>query len=138
MTPFVKDLALHVRTVEGKTSSVQAPPDLKLGKFLDDLRSPLHLRSNVRWQVCDREGRRLDHNRTLSENGLREGDEIEVREEKEPDPIVAGPSHEPSPGHEPSRSSEGSGNVLRRCDNAHYYDPKKYRECPYCEVRKRK
>jgi len=131
MTSFVKDLTLHVKTLEVKTS-VQTQHDMKLSRFLDELRVPLHLSSSRRWQVYDSQGRRLDHDRTLNENGLGEGDEIEVREEKE----SMRPSPTPSPAPAPSPSPETS--VLKRCDNAHYYDPKKFRECPYCEARKRK
>lgn len=135
MATFVKDLTLHVRTPE-VTTSIQAPPDVTLGRLLDDLRAPLHLSSSLRWQVHDREGRRLDHSRTLVENGLREGDEIEIREQKEAVRIPDSSSPAPSPTPRPSPGR--TDNVLKRCDNGHYYDLKKYRECPYCEARKGK
>jgi hypothetical protein len=124
MPGFVRDLQLHVHTRDG-TTSVEAPPDVKVGKFVDDLRTPLHLASGV--HICDREGKRLDLNRSLGENGVGEGDDLYFRE------AVPGPTPPPlpTPGPSPIKKEE---KALIRCDNGHYYDPKRYPACPYCNA----
>jgi hypothetical protein len=137
MPSFVRDMHLHVHTPDGKTS-VEAPPDVKAGKFLDDLREPLHLRSKdaegrrIQWHIHDREGKRLDPKRTLGDNGVGEGHDLFLREESEKPKEIGAPEE-----REPRTLVEHRGDpkALVRCDNGHYYAPEKYKACPYCEVR---
>jgi hypothetical protein len=138
MPSFVRDLQLQIHTPDG-TTSVQAPPDVKVSKFLDDLREPIHLRSKnaegrrIQWRIYDRNGNCLDPNRTLGENGVAESHDLYLRDQtpddaaKERREKVVDETHEKRPV-----------NVLKRCDNAHYYDPAKYKACPYCEARRRR
>lgn len=134
MPSFVKDMHLHVRTAEGDTS-VEAPPDANTGKFLDDLRAPLHLASQdaegrrIHWHIYNREGRKLDPSRTLSENGVGEGHELVIRSESE----EALHEEREEEVFEKRREKEDA-RVLIRCDNGHFYDPKKNSTCPYCGV----
>ena len=130
MPPFVRDLQLHVHTPDGEKVSVKTPPDVTAAKFLDDLREPLHLRG-PHWHIYDREDRRLDPNKSLGDNGVREGHELFFREESRPRP-----REEPVQPQAPSESqpSRGGEKVLIRCDNGHFYDPKKHAACPYCGV----
>lgn len=134
MSSFVRDMHLHVHTPDGKTS-VEAPHDVRTDKFLDDLREPLHLSSRdaeghrIQWHIYDREERRLDPSKTLGDNGVRENHDLYFRQHN-PESSQASPPSDPV---RPIASDKGK--VLLRCDNAHYYDPKKYRTCPYCDAR---
>jgi hypothetical protein len=133
MPNFVRDMHLHVHTPDGERTSVEAPPDVKAGKFLDDLREPLHLGRHVQWHIHDREDRRLDPNKSLGDNGVREGHDLYFREDSRQggpvEPVRPQPPAPPEP--EPFRGGE---KVLIRCDNGHFYDPKKHATCPYCGV----
>jgi hypothetical protein len=122
MPSFVRDLHLYIHTQDGKTS-VEAPPDLNAGKFLDDLREPLHL--GRRGHLYDREGKKLDPNKSLGENGVGDGHDLYFREE----PTVKPEQDRQTPPPPPPEPK-----VLIRCDNGHYYDPKKYGACPYCHA----
>jgi hypothetical protein len=142
MRPFVRDMHLHVHTAEGKTS-VEAPADVKAGKFLDDLREPLHLQSKdaegrrIHWHIYDPADRKLDPNKTLGENGVGEGHDLYFRAESEGVPVAAREEEERAhprrePKHEEKHKEEDR--VLIRCDNGHFFDPKKHATCPYCDV----
>lgn len=136
MPSFVRDMHLHVHTPEGKTS-VEAPPDANTGKFLDDLRVPLHLASKdaegrrIHWHIYTREDRRLDPNRTLSENGVGEGHDLFIRSESEIESIQ---EERKQVASQQRNEKEKEERVLIRCDNGHFYDPKKSATCPYCGV----
>jgi hypothetical protein len=128
---------LHVHTPEGKTS-VEAPADVKAGKFLDDLRDPLHLSSKdaegrrIHWHIYDRDNHRLDPNKTLGENGVGEGHELYFRAESEA--VPAGPMADERRSEPIRDEKRKEDRVLIRCDNGHFYDPKKHPTCPYCNV----
>lgn len=138
MPSFVRDMHLHVHAPDGEKTTVEAPPDIKAGKFLDDLREPLRLRAKdaeghrIQWHIYDREERKLDPNRTLDENGVRENHDLYFREESErraePEPDDRRMPHEPRKEH----GFKEDNRVLIRCDNGHFYDPKKSSNCPYC------
>lgn len=121
MPPFVRDLHLRVHTKDGETS-VEAPPDVNTGKFLDDLREPLQLGHGI--HIYDREGKRLDPKNTLGENGVGQGDDLYFRKEEE---TSSGRVPPPAPPPTPV-------GALKRCDNGHYYDPKKHSACPICDA----
>jgi hypothetical protein len=136
MGTFVRDLQLHVHTPGGEKTLVEAPAGANVGKFLDNLRDPLHLRSKdadgrrIQWHVYDREGRSLDPKKSLGDNGVVDGYELYFREEP---PIVPKPDElkmrdEIREEHEFKEDDK----VLIRCENGHFYDPKKHATCPYC------
>jgi hypothetical protein len=135
MPAFVRDMHIQVHTPDGKTS-VEAPPDANTGKFLDDLRVPLHLASKdaegrrIHWHIYNRDDRKLDPNRTLDENGVGEGHDLFFRPESEMESIPEAPEEVIVID---KHKKEGE-RVLIRCDNGHFYDPKKNATCPYCGV----
>jgi len=137
MSAFVRDMHLHVHTPEGKIS-VEAPADVTAGKFLDDLRDPLHLASRdpegrrIHWHIYNRDNRKLDPNKTLGENGVGEDHELYFRAESEASPVGSmGEEKQSEPIRDEKRKED---RVLIRCENGHFYDPKKHPTCPYCNV----
>jgi hypothetical protein len=138
MGTFVRDMHLHVHTPGGEKTAVEAPADANVGKFVDSLQDPLRLRSRdaeghrVQWHVHDREGRRLDPNKSLGDNGVAEGHDLYFQEEREhpvePKPDIFKEMDQPK---EKPKAKEDE-KVLLRCENGHFYDPKKHATCPYC------
>jgi hypothetical protein len=140
MPSFVPDIVVRVHTPEGRTEEVDTQRDVEGATFLDSLRGPFNLRSkdaqgrHVQWHIYDRNNEKLDLGKTLAENGIDKGHDLYLRE-SERDAPAKSEVHGPD-GPQPSRHA--GERVLIRCDNAHYYDPRKYSSCPYCEERKRK
>jgi len=139
MPSFVPDIVVHVHTPEGRTEQVDTQRDVKTAAFLDNLRGAFNLRSkdaegrHVQWHIYDRDNKRLDLSKTLAQNGVDRGHDLYLRE-SEPDAPARTEVHDP----DGPRPEHKGGLALKRCDNAHYYDPRKYSACPYCEARKRK
>jgi hypothetical protein len=119
---FVRDMHLHAHASD-RNASVQAPRDEKTSTFLDRVRQHLNL-SGSRWHIYDREGKKLDPNKSLGENGVSDGDDLYFREEYRP----PGPTPHHGPG--PPKPVK----VLKRCENGHYYDLNKFGACPECEL----
>jgi hypothetical protein len=125
---FVKDLEIHVYTPDGTGWPVQAPPYLKT--------EGLGLPAGGHWGLHDQEiDRTLGGSKTLEENGVREGHHLRLLErsgsKRAPGPILSREERASSPeNEEKSRQRE----VLRRCENGHFYDPAKHTTCPYCGV----
>ena len=139
MPSFVRDMHLRVHTPDGETS-VEAPADARVGKFLDDLRDPLHLQSKdaegrrLHWHIYDREGRKLDPNKTLGESGVSEGHVLYFKSESEGPPAAPGVDIGEVPIESRREENRKEERVLIRCDNGHFYDPKKHPTCPYCNA----
>ena len=133
---FVKDLEIHVYTPDGTGWPVQAPPYLKTDQFLRELIVGLGLPAGGHWGLHDQEiDRTLDGSKTLEENGVREGHHLRLLErsgsKRAPGPILSREERASSPeNEEKSRQRE----VLRRCENGHFYDPAKHTMCPHCGI----
>jgi hypothetical protein len=126
---FVKDLKVHLHAPNGMNKTVEAPPRLKTGQFLKDVVGLFGLPTRVRWNLYDGEtDRTLDHEKSLEENGVREEHHLHLRE---PQPAELKPVPPKMGEKEKTRREE---EVLKRCENGHFYDPAKHTTCPYCGV----
>jgi hypothetical protein len=120
-------MKLHVQAPDGIVLSIDFPADLLAGQLLRELVSNEQFKINPpdpqHWRLQDENtGQTLDPNRTLEQNGVAAEHRLLVQ----PHGKVKPP--------EPDSQSEGTSGVMKRCDNGHYYDPKKHTKCPYCGV----
>lgn len=98
----VKDLKIHVHAPDGTSTSAEAPPNYKTDQFLKEIVSALGLPATADWSVHDADiNRNLDKDKTLEENGVREGHHLHLRERARD----SGPSPEPARPPEPSRQT---------------------------------
>jgi len=132
---FVSDITVRVHGPDGTTQAVDTPPDVETRKFIDQLRESFRLGSSTEWCLYIHQKERLDPRKSLAQNGVRAGDELHLGKAEKS--VEDTGSDRGSDSEKQDRHSTG-GKVLVRCDNAHYYDPKKYKTCPYCEELGRK
>jgi len=112
----------HVQTPDGKVIPVEFPNDQPVGVLLRELVTDdslkIHPPKPEAWHfVRENSDQELDLSKTLEQNGVNKGERLRME--------VA--SHVDTPlGQQPPGE-------MKRCDNGHYYDPKKHAAgCPYC------
>jgi len=128
---FVKDIKVHIHTPDGMSSPAEAPPYLKTGQFLKELVEAFGLSATAHWRVHDGDiDKTLDNEKSLEENGVREGHHLHLRERDGPQSGVISVQPERPVAPPPKEGQE----VLKRCENGHFYDPAKHTTCPYCGV----
>lgn len=121
----------HVQTPDGVVRPVEFPTDQPVGVLLRELVTDdslkIHPAKPEAWHLLHESGeQKLDLNKNLEQNAVSRGERLQLRAAREP---------ESTSGPEPVGSGkEGPGkDVMKRCDNGHYYDPKKHAAgCPYC------
>jgi hypothetical protein len=86
------DIKIRVHTQGGESHSIQAPTDMRAKDFLSELIGELNLpmqdaeNHQVSWALDDKNtGRTLSDDRSLGENGVKEGHDLHLRRE-----VVAG------------------------------------------------
>jgi len=86
------DIKIRVHTQGGESHSIQTPTDMRTKDFLSELIGELNLpmqdaeNHQVSWVLDDKNiGRTLSDDRTLGENGVKEGHDLHLRRE-----VVAG------------------------------------------------
>ncbi len=114
----------HVQTPDGIVRPVDFPTDQPVGVLLRELVTDKDL--NIQpakpegWHlVNENSGQKLDLNKNLEQNGVSRGERLQLSRASHP---VDDPVSDPKPA---------GGGALKRCDNGHYYDPKKHTTCPY-------
>jgi WXG100 protein secretion system (Wss), protein YukD len=90
--PTMPDIKIRVHTQGGESHSIQTPADMKSADFLTELVGELSLPTQdaeghqVSWVLDDKNtGKTLTDERTLGENGVKEGHDLHLRRE-----VVAG------------------------------------------------
>jgi hypothetical protein len=76
---------LKITTQSGETHEIEAPLDLMASEFVEELRQALQLPATnadnraIVWQLDNKNtGNRLDGEKTLEENGVRDGHELRL------------------------------------------------------------
>jgi len=90
--PTMSDMKIRVHTQGGESHSIQTPADMSAKDFLAELVGELSLPTQdaeghqVSWALDDKNtGRTLSDERSLGENGVKEGHDLHLRRE-----VVAG------------------------------------------------
>jgi FHA domain/WXG100 protein secretion system (Wss), protein YukD len=113
----------HVDTPNGIIPVSDFPDDLPVGILLRELVTDesrqLRPPKPEAWHLLhENSEHKLDLSKSLTQNGVHHGERLRLQ-------LTSQPSQDVSPQHPP----EG----MKRCDNGHYYDPKKHAAgCPYC------
>lgn len=88
----MEDIKVRVHIPGGDEHPIEAPPDIKVEDFIQELVSGLNLAKvdaeghPVSWSIDDKNtGKTLNYQKTLEESGVRGGHELYVRRE-----VVAG------------------------------------------------
>jgi hypothetical protein len=110
------DVHFHIETPDKRVEPTICPSDRPLGQLLQDFvrneRMKIHPPNPEDWQFEDANtGETLHPGRTLQQNGVDAGHLLLLRRKV---------------------GAAGGGPVLVRCENGHYFDPKKHTKCPYC------
>lgn len=101
------DYKLHLHSDSGDPHTVDAPPDLRVGEFIADVRDGLSLTGELR--IYDKDlGRDLDPRETLAESGVRSGHHLFIQRFEEPPPR-ARVQVPPRPVPPPARSGMNIG-----------------------------
>jgi hypothetical protein len=123
------DLHFHIETTDGRAEPTTFPSDLPLRQLIDAFVTDPRLRIQPPdpefWQLFDdNTGAVLDAAKTLRQNGVDAGHLLKLQPRKAPPPPI------------PTGTVRGTtGSIaLKRCENGHYYDPKKHTKCPFCGV----
>jgi len=116
-------MKFHVQTPDGIVRPIEFPTDQPVGVLLRELVTDDSLKIQPpkpeAWHVLhESTGEKLDINKNLEQNGVSHGERLllsksakeVVKEENAVDPSPVG---------------------MKRCDNGHYYDPRKHTTCPY-------
>lgn len=117
-------MKFHVQTPDGVTLPLEFPTDLPLEIMLRELVTDpglkLHPPKPEAWHLLhENSEQKLDLGKNLEQNGVVHGERLRMKEASQD---RGEPRLEPSAGGE-----------MKRCDNGHYYDPKKHAAgCPYC------
>jgi len=117
-------LSFHVQTPDGVVRPVEFPTDQPVGVLLRELVTDDSLRIQPPkpedWHLHHEIGdQKLDLGKNLEQNGVGRGERLQLRKAHEEKHDIEEP---PQPKGE-----------MKRCDNGHYYDPKKHAAgCPYC------
>jgi hypothetical protein len=120
-------MRLHVQIPDGVVLPIEFPSDLTAGVLLRELIADekLHIepRDPLHWRLQDENiGQTLDSNKTLEQNGVASDHRLLVQKHGKERPA------------DPESGSEASSSAMKRCDNGHYFDPKKHTKCPFCGV----
>jgi len=119
----------HVQTPDGVVRPVEFPNDQPVGVLLRELVSDESLKIQPPkpegWHLLhENTGEKLELNKNLEQNGVSRGERLQLSKASKE---AAGPIGIEAP--------EAAGPIgMKRCDNGHYYDPKKHTKCPYCGV----
>jgi hypothetical protein len=88
----VKDLTVQVHTPDGESNSATVPANYKTAQFLKEIVRAFNLSATANWIVHDVDiDRTLEKDKSLEENGVREGHHLHFRERQN------GPDPEPEP-----------------------------------------
>jgi len=115
----------HIQILDGTNQQVSFPGNLPvqtlLTEFITDENIKIHPREVVAWDLQDEStGHKLDLKKSLEQNGVRNGHRFLL--------VPAAPAE--AQASTPYRPGSG----LTRCENGHFYDAAKYKECPYDAV----
>jgi len=120
------DLHFKIQRPDGRNENAAFPDDLSvrqlINEFVTDEKMHIQPADPDQWHLINENtGEPLDPQKSLHQNGVEEGHLLKLAPRKKNTPPVV--------------SSVGKDqHVLNRCDNGHYYDPKKHSKCPYCPV----
>jgi hypothetical protein len=122
------DLHFHIQIPDGRAEPTTYPSELPVGQlldnFIDDDRLRIEPRNPAEWQLIDENTRQtLDPDKSLHQNGVGEGHLLILLRRK------------PDVGGKGTVKLTTASVALRRCENGHYYDPKKHTQCPFCGVK---
>ncbi|MBV8437921.1 MAG: FHA domain-containing protein [Silvibacterium sp.] len=128
------DLHFHIQTPEGKTEAATFPAELSvhqlITEFVTDDKMRIQPPDPEQWTFLDQDsGEHLDPKKSLQQNGVQSGHMLRLARRKG--------SEQGRKGSEPisdTKPEQGGSHVLTRCENGHYFDPKKHTKCPYCGV----
>lgn len=121
------DLHFRIQTPEGKTEPATFPSELSvqqlISEFVTDENMRIQPADPAQWHLLDENtGGQLDPKKSLQQNGVQPGHILKFTRRKESEPFKDKPME------------QGGSRVLTRCENGHYFDPKKHTKCPYCAV----
>lgn len=122
-------MKFHIQTPDGVVRAVEFPTDQPVGVLIRELVTDDSLKIQPAkpdgWHLLhENSGQKLDPNKNLEQNGV-------SREER----LLLSRVSQPPPGSGPTPGGkEHEKEQMKRCDNGHYYDPKKHTKCPYCGV----
>lgn len=120
----------HIQTPDGVVRPVEFPTDQPVGVLLRELVTDdslkIHPAKPEAWHLLHEEsGQKLDVNKNLEQNAVNRGERLQLRARQED----AGEK----PNQVQGQKGEPEKPMMKRCDNGHYYDPKKHAAgCPYC------
>jgi hypothetical protein len=122
------DLHFHILTPEGKTEPATFPAELLveqlITEFVTDERMRIQPADPGQWHFFNETtGEQLDSKRSLQQNGVQSSHMLKLIRRKGAEPVVDNKPLE-----------QGGSHVLTRCENGHYFDPKKHTTCPHCGV----
>ena len=118
----------HIQTPDGVVRPVEFPTDQPVGVLLRELVTDdslkIHPAKPEAWHLLHEDSeQKLDINKNLEQNTVSRGERLQLRAARETPPPPGPDPTSPPPGKE----------MMKRCDNGHYYDPKKHAAgCPYC------
>jgi FHA domain/WXG100 protein secretion system (Wss), protein YukD len=120
-------MKFHIQTPDAVVRPVEFPTDLPVEVLLRELVTDEGLKIQPPnpevWHLFnENSGQKLDPKKNLDQNGVSGGQRLQLLR------------HVPAPGPVDSAPQSPGGEAMRRCDNGHYYDPKKHTKCPYCGV----
>jgi FHA domain len=123
------DLHFHVVIPDGRPEPITYPSEDLLKDLLESLMKVDRLRiqpaNPEHWQLINENtGEPLDPKKSLQQNGVTAGCLLRMVPRK---PVEVPPHTTPGPVAKTTFE-------LKRCENGHYYDPKKHTKCPYCGV----
>lgn len=121
------DLHFHIQTSDGKVAPATFPAELTvrqlINEFVTDENMKIKPADPEAWQLFDEDtGENLDPKKSLQQNGVSGGHRLKLLPNKREEPL---------PGTTPP---EPGSRIMKRCDNGHYFDPKKHTTCPFCGV----
>src|ERR1700759_94390 len=124
------DLHFHIQTPDGKAEPATFPAELTvkqlITEFVTDEKMRIQPPDPDHWTLFDENtGEQLDPKKSLQQNGVGGGHLLKLTTGRKGDNKMLDPTTPPS---------EPGSRVLMRCDNGHYYDPKKHTSCPFCGV----
>jgi hypothetical protein len=126
------DLHFHIQTPEGKAEPATFPAELSVQQLIAEFVTTDQMRIRPsdpeQWDLINEEtGEQLDPKKSLQHNGVHGGHLLKLTRRSGPRQIIGDP--------EPGKPAEpGGSQVLKRCANGHYFDPKKHTKCPFCGV----
>ena len=123
------DIPFHIQLSDGRSLPVRFPAELSaqqlLSELVTDANLAIHPSDAGAWRLHNESsGQELDLSKSLQQNGVGGGTRLQLL-----------PRKKEAEAQRPATSEEPGGSpVLRRCENGHYYDPKKHTKCPFCGV----